>query len=104
MAEVYSDFKNGGANLSKVTAAHNRKDVNVSSSDNLFCLGEVVEYSSTAKRDPLKMCLVVSIIDIAKETHIVLQSGAILRPKSHLLRKVQIYCSTAENLIPNPLL
>ena len=88
MAEVYSDFKNGGANLSKVTAAHNRKDVNVSSSDNLFCLGEVVEYSSTAKRDPVNMCLVVTIVDTAKVTCILLQSGVILRPKSHRVCKV----------------
>ena len=104
MEEVYSDFKSGGANLSKVTTAHDNTDMNVSSSDNLVCPGDVVEYSSTAKRDPVKMCLVVTIIDIAKETYIVLQSGVILRPKSHLMRKVQIYCSTAENLIPNPLL
>lgn len=71
--------------------------------DNLICPGDFVEYRAIEANSPIKKSSIVSIESTNNLKYIVLTSGAVLHEKKHAVRKVKMYCSASQNLIPNPL-
>ena len=72
--------------------------------DNLICPGDVVEYCSIKSDTNIMKCSIVSIDDCSdKAKYIVLENGAVLHSATHAVRKVEMYCTASQMLIPNPL-
>ena len=53
--------------------------------------------------DSVRRSAVDTIVDNQTNSFVTLTSGYILRPKEHSVRKIKMYCSSSEILIPNPL-
>ena len=90
--EMYTDFREG-----------HRSHSSEKYQDNLICPGDVLEYcridgNQTAKRDAVK-----AIVDGSSDAMVTLNSGVVLRPNVHSVRKVKFYDGVNDKLIPNPL-
>lgn len=72
--------------------------------DNLICPGDVVEYCLIKSDTSIMKSSIVTIDDCSdKAKYIVLENGVILHAKTHAVRKVEMYCTASQILIPNPL-
>ena len=45
----------------------------------------------------------MTINEIDNATQIILKGGDVLKPKTHSVRKIKMYCDMSRKLIPNPL-
>ena len=99
--ECYSDYKKSGGTRCRSSVTSNDDDSACAAK--VVCPGDIVEYRDIQSGGPAKRDSIVTIEDSTKATYIVLKSGVILRPKTHVIRKVKVYCDATENLIPNPL-
>ena len=97
--EMYSDFNKDECSTSN-QALSEGDDYEA---DNLICPGDVIEYCIINDSESVRRSSVHTIVDNKTNSFITLTSGHILRPKEHSVRKIKMYCSSSETLIPNPL-
>ena len=99
--ECYNDFTSQHC----TTPSHqeNSTDESPHLVDNLICSGDFVEYREIEANSAVKKGSIVSIESSNNLKYIVLTSGALLQPKKHAVRKVEMYCSATQERIPNPL-
>ena len=97
---MYSDFNKHECSNSDSASSEG----DVYEADNLICPGDVIEYCIINDSESVRRSSVHTIVDNKTNSFITLTSGHILRPKEHSVRKIKMYCSSSETLIPNPLL
>ena len=97
--EMHSDFRNDFYNnVTNPALSSDEFD-----SDNLICPGDVVEYRMVNDTDNVMRGSIETIVENEGITYAVVQNGQILQPKNHSVRKIKMYCSATQTLIPNPI-
>ena len=97
--EMYSDFNED----KRSNYDPHPSDEDDYEADNLICPGDVIEYCTINDLESVRRSSVHTIVDNKTTSFVTLTSGYILRPKEHSVRKIKMYCSSSEILIPNPL-
>jgi hypothetical protein len=101
--EVHNDFDTEESLSFTRRDIHKQVSVTRDDSDNLICPGDMVEFRDNIVDSAIKRDSIVTIENSKICTYIVLKSGDILHPTKHAIRKVKVYCSATQTLIPNPL-
>ena len=72
---------------------------------NLICPGDLIEYCTINNHE--QTVTQISILTIADDgksgEYVILKNCAVLRPKEHSLRKIELYDKFKQMFIPNPL-
>jgi len=71
--------------------------------DKLICPGDVVEYKLIGSTKVISKVTILTIEDKEDHQFILLDNELVLRPFTHSVRKVRMYCGVNDNLLANPL-